>query len=323
MYCADCGSGLGVNYNPPHFHLLMLPLAWLPVRAAFVLWTAFGLGLGAATIHLAMREGSIPWPLQDRRVLMAAALTSAGVGATVLLGQVSFVVALVVTLAWRAARHTKWGVAGAWLGLAISLKPFLLLAVPLLVIRTRWKAAAIALLTAMVCAAVGISVFGWAAFEGWLALLRRAAPAAHLQFFLNGSWAGFAARTQLPMPAAVLGSLAIIAVTTGAVRHGSEDRAWLVALSGTLLASPLGWIYYVPLMAGPLVVLAQAGRLPRWTWALWPLFVFPPLARELFLGSRIGAATLGSLYFWLLVGLWASALRAEPEVRSPDRAGGR
>ena len=37
-----------------------------------------------------------------------------------------------MTLAWRAARHRSWLACGAWLGLSIGLKPFLLLFVPVL-----------------------------------------------------------------------------------------------------------------------------------------------------------------------------------------------
>ena len=108
MYCSDCEAGLGLNYNPPHLHVMLLPLARLPLHWAFALWTAGSLAAGAMTIRVTLREVAERWPAQDRRVLAAAALTCAGVAATIRMGQVSLYLALVVTLAWKAARHGKW-----------------------------------------------------------------------------------------------------------------------------------------------------------------------------------------------------------------------
>jgi len=232
------------------------------------------------------------------------------------MGQVSLYLALVVTLAWKAARRGEWGIEGVWLGLAISLKPFLLLMAPLLLLRKQGRATAVALLTASVCLSAGVLVFGRAQFEGWIGLLRRPAPVEHLQFFLTGSWSGFVARGHLWGAAALAGSVVVVVLTLATARKGSEDRAWLLGISGALLASPLGWIYYVPLMTGPLAALAQARRLPRWGWSLWPLFVFPPVVRELLQDSRLGALTLGSAYFWLLAGIWVAAAYAIPADRS-------
>ena len=78
-----------VNYNPPHFHLFVLPLAALPLSVAFLVWTA-GSGLAAAlTVRIAIGESSADWTRHDRLILIAGILTSAGVGASLRLGQLS------------------------------------------------------------------------------------------------------------------------------------------------------------------------------------------------------------------------------------------
>ena len=177
--------------QPPAPSLHAASARRLPLHWAFALWTAGSLAAGAVTIRVMTREVAERWPAQDLRVLAAAALTGAGVAATIRMGQVSLYLALVVTLAWKAARHGEWGIEGVWLGLAISLKPFLLLMAPLLLLRKQGRATAVALLTASICLSAGVLVFGRAQFEGWIGLLRRPAPVEHLQFFLNGSWSGF------------------------------------------------------------------------------------------------------------------------------------
>ena len=182
LYASQSWQEPLVNYNPPHFHVLVLPLAVLPLPAAFIVWTA-GSGLLAwLTARMAIQESAVEWTRRDRAILAAGVLTAAGVGATLRVGQVSWYLAFIVTLAWRAARHGRWPAAGAWLGVAIGLKPFLLLFVPVLMIRRRWLAAGVAVAVAVGSALGGAAVFGWPALQSWLrpAAGARAGPSGRL-----------------------------------------------------------------------------------------------------------------------------------------------
>jgi len=49
------------NLNPPHFHLVFLPLALLPVEAAFVLWTLLGLACVGSAGRMTLRETGAHW----------------------------------------------------------------------------------------------------------------------------------------------------------------------------------------------------------------------------------------------------------------------
>jgi hypothetical protein len=316
MYCGDCEAGLRLNYNPPHFHLLLLPLTLMPAGQAFLVWTAVSALAAAATVRLALDETGLCRNRASRTLVAAAVLTSAGTASVFMLGQVSWVVALPLALAWQRARRGRWASAGLWLGLALSVKPFLAFLVAMLLVRGRTKMVATAVGAAALWLAAGMLIFGVPAFEAWLGLLRRGAPAEHVGFFINGSWAGFVARTGMPAIVSILGAILIASVTLIAARQDGEDRAWLLGTLGALMISPLGWVYYLPFLFAPIVALAHDQTLPGWAWRMWPVFVFPPIGRDLFQSSSVMAASVGSLYWWLLLGLWIAALQAWPRVRT-------
>jgi len=307
MYGQIFSSVQLVNYNPPHFHLLVLPFAILPRSVSFVSWTVVSAALACATVRIAVRESAQQWPRRNVRLLVASTFLAAGVGATVRLGQLSWWLALAVTIAWRAARQKRSVVAGFWLGLAIGVKPFLLLLLPIVAIRREMVMAIVATVTALASLAAGVLVFGWPSVRDWAHLLETPPPLEQLRYFINASLAGLISRAQLPLVLSAILAVAVVLGTVVAARHGDVDRAWLLGITGALLASPVGWIYYFPLLAGPLIVMAAQKRLPGWTWYLWPLLAFPPFARDVFQSFRPVGATLGSIYAWGLIGLWVSA----------------
>jgi hypothetical protein len=47
------------NLNPPHFHLLLLPFAWLPIRVALVLWLLVNIICGYCALRLIAREAQL------------------------------------------------------------------------------------------------------------------------------------------------------------------------------------------------------------------------------------------------------------------------
>lgn len=311
MYGQVVSSIRLVNYNPPHFHLLILPFALVPRWLGFLLWTGASFGAAYLTLSIAVRESDERWSGRHLRLLTAATLLAAGVGATIRLGQVSWWVALLVTLSWRAARRGNQTTSGVWAGVAIGLKPFLLLALPMLLVRRQATAAAVAATTAVASVLLGGLVFGWDALHDWANLLSIPPPVEQLRYFINASLAGVCARAGVPSVVALLLAGGVALSTIIATRTGSTDRAWLLVITGALLASPVGWVYYFPLVCGPLALLAVQGGLPVWTWWLWPALAFPPVARDLFQSTRPLAMTLGSMYTWGLLGLWIAGCLAQ------------
>src|SRR4029453_13475621 len=85
------------------------------------------------------------------------------------LGQVSWMVALLVTCAWIAGGSSPRLVAGGGAGVATAFKPFLLVAVPMFVVRRQWKSVAACVLTTGLSCALSVLLFGREAFVDWLA----------------------------------------------------------------------------------------------------------------------------------------------------------
>jgi hypothetical protein len=98
-----------------------------------------------------------------------------------------------------------------------------------------------------------------------------------------------------------------------------RDRSFLVVFLGAILASPLGWVYYLPLTFGAFVGWLRADR-----WAIlrhaatrWRIAVIAGLAclyvpQEVaasFKNNPIATLTVASVYFWGVLLLWLGACR--------------
>lgn len=317
------------NLNPPHFHLIVLPLATLPPPLALAFWMGASLLSLVVCLRLIVQEAGIVLTTLQRRLAVIGLLAFAGTASMLLTGQLALLLMLPVTLAWRAARHGRWTTAGALLGVAMSVKPFLLILLPYFVLRRQLGAVVAALGAAGLAFALGLLVFGVDALMSWWRVLTAAdwAWAA-----MNGSVLGLLTRAlvenpsfapvvvapELVQPLWQVGATAIAAVTTAvlvldATEH-AVDRAFAVLLLGAQLISPLGWIYYFWLPLGPVTVLAatwwrdrrsNVGRLVLLAtgvaWLMWPL---PAVTM---LQPRSWATLVaGSAYFWGALALWCS-----------------
>jgi alpha-1,2-mannosyltransferase len=304
MYSPDA-----MDFTPPLFHVLLFPLAHTDPRIAFTLWTAANVGIAWIVLRMVLKTVPGAW---DRRWVIAAwVANAAGVHMTIRLGQVSWLVALLVTCAWLAARSSRWVSAGVWAGLAIAFKPFLLVALPVFVVRKQWRVLVVCTTTIAASCGVGALVFGWPALTQWIGNLRATPDPAYATHFLNASWLGLIARAGLPyFVSSVLSGATIVAVLWR-VRSTSEDEAWLLFSIAAILGSPVGWVYYQPMLLGPVVALAINGR---WNSLRWLAFtgIAPALSKNLFQTPTIIALTLGSVYFWgFLVTLVALMLRPQ------------
>ncbi len=323
-----------LNMNPPHFHLLLLPLAMLPLQTAAIIW-AFASALALAySLRVVFSElGFHSTPAQGIWLLLAIFAFSA-TATTLLTGQVSLLLLPLVTHAWRAARRDRWAMAGALLGVLISIKPFLLIFLPWFVLTRRWRAAAAAALAIAAAYVVGVAVFGMAAHAAWV----RALDATNWTWAaMNGSTMGLVSRAfgQSPyyaplshLPSVVtplwLASALVIAgvsVLAASFDRSSEsvDRAFFLLLMGSFLASPLGWVYYLWLPVPAAIALVLNARRRRaqtnarvrgrnlLLWLAVPGLVWP---LPLILAGQpnpLATVTIGSIYFWTTFFLWCAA----------------
>lgn len=298
-------SGDSIDFTPPLFHVLLLPLAHVPPPLAFALWTAFTTAVAWLVFMTTVRE--VPGAWTKRWTIAAWVANLAGVHMAVRLGQVSWLVALVVTWAWLAARSRRWTAMGIWAGVAIAFKPFLLLALPVLAVKRQWKSLAVCVATIAVCCALSVLCFGRAAFGDWLRNLQGVPDPKYATHFLNVSWVAFLARAGAPYWMATALSGVTILLMLWRVGTWDEDVTWFVLGIVALLACPVGWVYYQPMVLGPVVALAVSGRLRHLRW-LGATCLVPALSSTLFQGSKVLALTLGSVYFWGLLVAFASVV---------------
>ena len=323
------------NLNPPHFHLLILPFAALTPGNAIMAWSIVNLLALALAAALIVKELQIR--ISASGLIWAAALIviSSPMDTVIATGQFTFLLMVPVTLAWTAARRGQWERAAVILGLLASIKPFFgIFWVYFLLRRPVRETVAMAGVCAA-CFLVGLTLFGWQAHMQWLNALSAVewswAP-------MNGSIAGIVARTladsplfdpivsapALVRPITALGNLAIFVASAVLLRRqaaASADIVFAVLLLVAQLVSPLGWIYYLPLVAGPLVGWWRGSTMlvPAARWLLWlslPGLILPHVFTAVWRHDPWAGPTIGSIYFWSTLFMWAAVFVQEWVRRS-------
>src|SRR5262249_29668490 len=252
------------------------PLVLLPVQLGALLWDVLALAALATAVTLIVRElGLKPGPWRLAALLTLVILFPPLLNA-LLEAQISPLLLLLCTLAWRWTRRERTAAAGVVLGLAAALRLFPALALLYYAIRRDWRALATAGVTFTVSSAVLLPFIG---IDGYLAYATREAPSANAQWITSGhnvSLWGFASTLlgagdpkvsllsapALARPAAALlalGLVCLLALNTAWRRHvaaRADHRAFLAYVPAMLLISPLTWGHYLVMALLPLLVLA-------------------------------------------------------------------
>jgi len=306
------------NANPPAFLIATLPLTLVPDAIAFALWTA------AAIVGLLFSLDKTARALKLRfeyLILVAAGLQ--GVSASLRFGQVTLLLLPLFTLAWLADRDGRETSAGLWLGAFIYVKPFAGVYALYMLWRREWRTLR-SIAAAFIVLSVAGLLAGPQATVSWIETLR--AIGEKTSHVVNASWPALIARVfnvdrSQPAPAyspfivapalaSVLslgGEIAIGIVSAWAVaRTKDRDLQWAILAAAMLLISPLGWMYYIPLLIPIFAAVIPSRRhlLPVLVAAaiLWvPSSV---LARNAF--GPFATATYASPYTWGLLLLWAT-----------------
>ena len=324
-----------LNLIPPHFTLLILPLALFSPQIALLLWILINLFCLLASLLIIFRKLKVKFNSWRVMLLVIGLLAFAGTGAVVFTGQLSFIMMLLITLFWAESRSDRWVRAGIYLGLSMSIKLFLLIFFPYLLLRKKWRAVIVASGVALSCYCLGVMIFGWDNYRFWLNGLQSAKWSWGA---MNASVQGFFARLLATSPNfqpffikpalvkllwLVTGGL-IGVVTLGITIHDKSreevDRSYALLLVAAQLISPLGWIYYSWLAFGPLIALVvswyrswqekkEADRSllkVRNSLILIALLGFLiPLNCPLYFQPNVFITfSLGSAYFWATLALW-------------------
>jgi alpha-1,2-mannosyltransferase len=299
------------NLNLPHTHVLFLPLAVLPRDLAAGVWLLVGGACVVATLMLMAREcgwrPTLPW--------MTIFVWWMPTHLQAVMGQVAWVLMVLVALAWAAGRRDRQIACGGWLGAAIAVKPFLAPMLLWLVWRGATRAVVAACVSAAVIVGLGLAGFGLAPYVewthgvslvSWYGLPYNASLWASAFRLLAGDPAGLASvMHSRSLAYGVAGALCVVAaaVTVAAVKRlPTFDDQWNLVLTTSLLVCPLGWVYY-----GALLLPGWRGRWPGWLATACWLVPTP----WVFAGQPSPLATMawGSAASWGLLLIWIRALR--------------
>jgi alpha-1,2-mannosyltransferase len=297
--------GTRTNMNPPHFQLLLEPLTTFSEPTASAIFRIVSIASLCGCLWWLARTPDHRWSLLD----FGAVLAWAPMATVISLNQVTWILWPLLLWTWWCWRKDRWTAGAIGYGLALSLKPFVGVFLVWLLATRRWKAAGVATGFALAGWTLGLLAYGADVFREWLLAL------GNVQWWwspMNASLEGWLARLfndtgrqlvalpPLVAPLALVGQLLIIIVTTLRTRTWTIDESWSTLMAASLLASPLGWIYYV-------WWILPGSRPGRWLFQAPMLWL--PLIFVAFNPNRFVTATLGSFYFWGLLSVWLNGLR--------------
>lgn len=255
------------NLNPPFFAVLAWPLAYLDYATAWAVWSAASVAcglLGAACLvqTYARHKTERAWRLPLACLALFAYFPTY---VSLTYGQTTLFVLLLLVLGWRSLRQGSDVRAGVWLGLAVSLKPFVALALLAMLFAGYLRAFRAAFVTCALAAAMGLILVGWDDHQDYL---RIAGDVTWLAASWNASFAGYFSRifggsenvpwlqaSMLAKLFSVLSSAAVL-MAIGVLLHRTQkwvrgervDILFALVVPAMLLISPLGWLYYFPLL---------------------------------------------------------------------------
>jgi alpha-1,2-mannosyltransferase len=277
---------LGFTY-PPFAALVMLPMAVLPLTVAGWLnvvgsIAALAVVLAALLRPLAERHG---WPLWFAvGIAVPLAVTTEPARETLGYGQVNLllfalVMADLVALRWRArgadgaargGRLRRFWHSGAWagvgIGLATSIKLTPALFIFYLLITRQWRAAGIAITTAVAATAVTFVVAGRDAITYFTSVLWQTDRVGAPDSTPNQSLAGVLARLydSMETPGLLYVSFALVLLAVGISRaasaHDDGDELAAFTLVGLTAngISPISWTHHLVFVIPAILVLADA-----------------------------------------------------------------
>lgn len=302
---------------PPATLVFVAPLGYLSHPAAFLVWTAVGLGVFFAALAPVLRGRRYAWPL---------AVAFPGVWLGIAQGQTEFVVAgLAGGALLLLDRHQRW--AGVLIGLLV-IKPHLAVLFPvILVAGRRWRTFAWAAITALGAMAAGVLAFGFDSIRLWLDGMQLVGTAVNAGALpVDKFVTPYAAFRLVGMPegaALVLHVLIALGVVLAVWRVWGRTsdlriRGSAIVL-GTFLVTPYAADYDLVLLAFPIAWLALLGREKGWLRGdrnlLVSAWVLPWLAAPIAATTHIGVAPL--LLACLLRQVWR---RAAPVPVGSDAA---
>jgi hypothetical protein len=241
------GSWVLPFFYPPFFAVALLPLAWLPFSAAFVVMTAINLALLAAALRITIRK--LQMNRQQTNWLMLATFCNYGVHYAFLEAQTSFIALFLLVLFVFTLQSSAQGRPWIWASL-LFFKPQLV-AAPFLILlgRRRWRELGLAFVVIALLCLLSVAAVGFEGMRAYIDISRRAAGGddyLHIQpegmhnlralayFFFSPPW------RDAIWWAATIAVMALILVRSWAKDEAREISLadWITVLIGLILITP-------------------------------------------------------------------------------------
>lgn len=259
-------------YHPPFEAWLLEPLAYLPLREAFLAWTAFNLLVLGLVFYLSRFTGyRID---QDRRLVWLVASLPAVAGALVK-GQDSLPLALIFLLAFLALKKRRDGLAGLVLGAGLFRFEIMLPFLFVFFLRRRWKLLAGAAVVGAAEVGASLAIVGWGGLVRYAGIIAQAGRARGSEMggvaaqmpSLRGALAalfgsaipsGFLFPLVLVLTLLLLGWAAWQFRSVSQPRSSTFDLQFALVLIATLLASYHLFVYMLtPLLVAAFLILGH------------------------------------------------------------------
>jgi hypothetical protein len=298
------------NLNPPVSALLFQLFDLADPHRMFRIWYGISIALYALTVLLlTVRFSALPRP-----IFLLWAFALAGFWDTLLLGQIYIPLVLAGVAAWLLLERGQAFWAGLLIGCVVALKPNFAVWPVLLLLSGHLRPALWAFLTAAVISAIPAVVLGPQVYGQWIELL--ASDEERAFFLTNASLTGLFSRIgAAPLGLAISVALLLASAAWALWVRPSVVRVSAIALTMSLLASPIAWVHYTLFL---LPVLMSRWDLNGMRVVALLLIVPVPFVIAQFGRSAWTQATIGSVYNWAIV-LCLFVLIADEVSRLRDR----
>lgn len=266
---------LASNLNPPFFQLLFYPFSFMTYSMSLYAWTFFSLTCALASLCLVLNILKKTLTIPSLIYISLALLAYFPTYANTFFGQVTMPILLLLCISWKLLDSQKINSAAAILGIAASLKLFLLIFAVFFIARCHWKGLSVFILTIAACFLITLPFYGLNTYNDYLYSLQ------HINWYAsnwNASYLGFFTRAfgsihEKNVPTFFMPyltkflykffsfiTLMITAFLVYRYRNPQQEQLHLdyaLFLAIGLLLSPLGWLYYFPILIIPFSILIQ------------------------------------------------------------------
>ena len=268
------------NLNPPFQTLLFAPLGLMNYKNAFLFYSWLSIVCGLVAVIMITNEiTTVKYEMTALLSFMIILLYYFPTWANIVYGQFSLILFLLITSAWIAARNGRNALCGITLGLAMSLKLFVGLFLLFFLVGRRWRLLFWFIGTFLLLSLLPLLIMGIEAYKNYFAVLSEITWYAASW---NASFLGFFTRifggsenvplVNLPKLAVALTRVCSLIFALWLVwlawpqpQESSRDHfdlGFSLTITGMLLISPLGWMYYFPVLIIPATVAWRlSGRL--------------------------------------------------------------